>query len=342
MDEKAASILDHLNQSNEQDEEELTMPPTGHLSTLLDLRSIGTDKFLGTTYTGWKLPRTFGGLTFSQALVAACRTVEHPSRVLHSIHSYFISAGSSKDPITYIVKRTRDTKTFSNRKVHAVQGGRLILEVMASFQVHREDAVRKLERQNVPSPWSSDLDRCPPPESCPSLKDRPGGFYMDIPGEWRIVEINAEVPSAKAWIKAEEAPSLGNGYVAHFAASAFFSDILLLPTSFMPFASIEKVSRKNQVQATLCHTMWFHKTFRADDWLLLQMESPIAMGERALCHGKIFNSKGELVVSMAQEGMLRYVDEPAEAMKMVGRQFGHPIYSGETQPYKIRTMNSKI
>eukprot|EP00854_Cymbomonas_tetramitiformis_P017142 gene17142-20384_t len=181
MDEKAASILDHLNQSNEQDEEELTMPPTGHLSTLLDLRSIGTDKFLGTTYTGWKLPRTFGGLTFSQALA---------ERQFYS--------GKADTP---------------NGQVHAVQGGRLILEVMASFQVHREDAVRKLERQNVPSPWSSDLDRCPPPESCPSLKDRPGGFYMDIPGEWRIVEINAEVPSAKAWIKAEEAPSLGNGCV---------------------------------------------------------------------------------------------------------------------------------
>lgn len=302
MEQKAINISDQLNnQSNEQDEEELSMPPADNLPDLLNLRAIGSDKYLGTTYTGWYFARTFGGVTFSQALIAACRTVEDPSRFLYSAHSNFISAGKAKDPIVYKVKRTRDAKTFSNRKVYATQNGRIILEVLVSFQVHREGVERKLERQNLPMP-----SNLPEPTSCASLKNRKQRFFMDVPGEWRVAEMNAEIPRQKMWFKAEETPSLGDGYAEHFAASAFFSDLMLLGTSFLPFVSNEKISRKQLSSATLCHTMWFHKPFRADDWLLFNMECPIAHEERALSTGQFFNSKGELVASMAQEGMVRY------------------------------------
>eukprot|EP00854_Cymbomonas_tetramitiformis_P005612 gene5612-6797_t len=236
MEQKAINISDQLNnQSNEQDEEELSMPPADNLPDLLNLRSIGNDKYLGTTYTGWYFDRTFGGVTFSQALIAACRTVEDPSRFLYSAHSNFISAGKAKDPIVYKVKRTRDAKTFSNRKVH------------------RQGVERKLERQFLPTPRE-----LPEPDSCPSVKNRKQRFFMDVPGEWRVAEMNAE-------------------------------------------------------------------------------ECPIANEERALSTGQFFNSKGELVASMAQEGMVRY-----DAKTNIPKSEGTSMTTKSTTQEGVKNTHAKL
>ncbi|HRW19926.1 MAG TPA: acyl-CoA thioesterase II [Dermatophilaceae bacterium] len=254
--------------------------------------------------------RVFGGQVLAQSLVAAARTVEAiggVERPVHSLHAYFVRPGDADHPIRFLVERSRDGGSFSVRRVQAVQYGKPILSMGVSFQAPADG----LEHQDPMPP-------VPDPEDVPTLQEALGAelderaaqFFAATarPIELRHVEGNVYLSPSKrqvarqsVWIRARA--ELPDDPVIHAAVLAYASDYPLL----------EPVLRRHGIAwgdrrlrpASLDHAMWFHRPVRADQWTLYQMSSPSAQGGRGLGVGRMYAADGTLVVSVAQEGMLR-------------------------------------
>ena len=275
------------------------------LLSILDLERLEENLFRGLSpQVGWQ--RVFGGQVIGQALVAACRTVE--DRTAHSLHAYFLRAGDPSVPIIYEVDRIRDGGSFSTRRVVAVQHGHAIFSMAASFQ--KEEA--GLEHQMA-------MPDVPPPEDLPSEAELTAKFIDKLPepvkAYWeheRPIEIrpadlsryfSAETrdPSQQVWIKATG--DLGDDLALHQCVLAYASDFTLLDTALIAHGRF--VFDPNLMLASLDHAIWFHESFRADDWLLYVQDSPSSGGGRAFCRGTLFTRDGRLVASTAQEGLVR-------------------------------------
>jgi acyl-CoA thioesterase II len=273
---------------------------------LLNLEAIEVNIFRGISPKDrWQ--RVFGGQVLGQALVAAYRTVEE--RVCHSLHAYFIRPGDPKVPILYEVDRARDGKTFSTRRVVAIQHGEQIFNMSVSFQVpetgleHQFDAPKAIgpEGLETEEEWRRRLAH-QLPESVREHFTRPG------PIDVRPVERDDDLlnppktpPHQNVWIKAKgEMPS---ALAMHQCVLAYASDMTLLDTCLLPHG-VSWFSGRLQ-SASLDHAMWFHHPFRVDDWLLYAQDSPSAAGARGFNRGSLFTRDGKLVASVAQEGLIR-------------------------------------
>jgi acyl-CoA thioesterase II len=275
------------------------------LIDLLDLEELEVNLFRGRSPQENR-QRVFGGQVAGQALVAACRTVERGS--VHSLHAYFLRPGDPKVPIVYQVDRIRDGKSFTTRLVVAIQHGKAIFQLSASFQPVEPG----LEHQDAMPP-------APDPESLPTWNERIAPILPKIPPEMRVwltrerpidLRYDGDVaiwsaeprpPSQQVWMRADGA--LPDELALHQVVVAYASDMTLLDTSLLPHG-VAWADDQFQV-ASLDHAMWFHRPFRADEWLLYDLHSPTAAGARGFTLGRIFTRDGKLAVSVAQEGLIR-------------------------------------
>jgi acyl-CoA thioesterase-2 len=251
----------------------------------------------------WKddRPRVFGGQVAGQALVAAGRTVE--GRPVHSLHAYFLRPGDPSIPIVYDVDRIRDGKSFSTRRVVAIQHGEAIFNLQASFHVDETG----FDHQ-VPMP------EAPDPETLPSAAElappAPGRLWARQPIDIRYVDgppwDRAISPTGRqlVWIRADG--TLPDDPVLHTCVVAYASDYTLLGAALVPHG--RSYFHDDLMMASLDHAMWFHRPFRADEWLLYSQASPAASSGRGLAMGGIFRRDGALAVSVVQEGLIRPVD----------------------------------
>lgn len=272
----------------------------------LDLEQLEQNLFRGVSpQVGWQ--RVFGGQVIGQALVAATRTVE-PDRFVHSLHAYFLRPGDPSVPIVYEVDRLRDGKSFTTRRVVAVQHGHAIFAMSASYQGLEEGFAHQVAMPDVPMP-----------ENLPSEKDLKDQ-YMHLAPEnvrryWerdRPIELRAVNPKhyfsreklepvQHVWVRATGA--LPDDPGIHACVLAYASDMTLLDTSL--FAHGRSIFDRDLQLASLDHAMWFHAPFRADDWLLYAQDSPSTAGSRGFNRGSLFTRDGRLVASTAQEGLIR-------------------------------------
>lgn len=277
---------------------------TEEIVRLMALKQIGPDRYLGQSHFMGS-PNVFGGQVLGQSLHAAASTVE--GRRPHSMHALFILPGNHRLPIEYEVERVRDGGSFTTRRVVAFQEGRRIFVMSASFQTSEDG----LSHQK-PAPASVD------PESLPSSlekwKQRAASLkrpFLPVPVDFRAdhaVDIfSGQTRSAdkQMWVRAPL--RLPDQPLVHESLFAYVSDYGLLSTSLQPhgvFLGDERL----QI-ASLDHTIWFHRPFRMDEWLLFSMESPNASGGRGLCFAHVYNREGVLVASCAQEGLIRMRDK---------------------------------
>lgn len=282
------------------------MTPVDQLLSILELEPLevniyrGTNRDLGTG-------RVFGGQVFAQALVAARRTVDAP-REAHSVHAYFLREGDLKAPIVYFVDRPRDGGSFTSRRVTAIQHGEAIFHLSASF--HRQES--GLEHQSV-------MPDVPPPESLSPELDLLRARVGDIPADLRDVltqdrpldlrsvrpvdPLKHEPGEAVRQVWFKTVSPLPDEPILHQAILAYASDYGFLPTALLP----HEVSYRDPrlMIASLDHSLWMHRPFRADDWLLYTNDSPSASGARGFVHGSVFTRDGTLVATVAQEGLIR-------------------------------------
>jgi acyl-CoA thioesterase-2 len=264
------------------------------LIDLLDLEQIEVNIFRGRSPSDWR-QRVFGGQVAGQALVAAGRTVP-ADRPVHSLHAYFIRPGDPAVPIVYTVERVRDGRSFTTRRVSAIQHGKTIFTLSASFH-HPEPGVQHAVA----------MPAVPPAESI----TRPDHeYFVGNPIDLRFVGPPRDDPAGVrvagaehnlVWLRADG--DLPDDPLLHVCLMTYASDLTLL----------DSVLRRHGLSwtdgqtsgASLDHAMWFHRPFRADRWLLYDQESPTAAGARGLARGQVFTEAGELVVSVVQEGLVR-------------------------------------
>ncbi len=275
------------------------------LTSILDLEPLERNLFRGRSPNiGWQ--RVFGGQVIGQALYAACKTVE--GREPHSLHAYFLLAGDPTIPILYEVDRLRDGRSFTTRRVLAIQKGEAIFAMSASFQIPEEGYEHQMPMPDVPMP--EDLpDRDEMRKSVlPNMPPVVRAYYeRERPIEIRPVEFRRYASSEKmeprfnVWIRAMQ--PLPDEPAIHQAVLAYASDLMLLDSSLI--AHGRTVFDKTIQGASLDHALWFHRPFRADDWLLYAQDSPSSSGARGFSRGLVFDRQGRLVASVAQEGLIR-------------------------------------
>ena len=282
------------------------MPPIlADLLKLLELERIEDRIFRGES-RDLGGARVFGGQVLGQALTAASYTVQ--DRRVHSLHAYFLVAGDVNAPIVYEVEIARDGKSFSNRRVVAIQHGQPIFNMTASFQVPEEGLEHAAPMPQVPGPEGLPDVRELPPDVLAKIPEKMQRFLThERPFEFRPVEpIHVVTPPRAApvrhiWLKT--LAKLPDNPDLHRNVLAYVSDYQLVSTATLPHGI--HFAEGNVQLASLDHAMWFHRPFRADEWLLYAMESPNASGGRGLALGKIFTRDGALVASTAQEGVVR-------------------------------------
>jgi acyl-CoA thioesterase-2 len=274
------------------------------LLDLLDLEQIEVNIFRGRS-PDERRQRVFGGQVAGQALVAAGRTVP-ADRPVHSLHAYFIRPGDPSVPIVYSVDRVRDGRSFTTRRVLAIQHGRAIFTLSASFH-HPE-----------PGPEHADpMPEAPPPEAVERTSDRLARLFgevpfqaLDNPIDLRSVgPMSAEAardPSLRParnliWLRVDG--ELPDDPLLHVCLMTYASDLTLLDSVLIRHGLSFLDGRT--AGASLDHAMWFHRPFRADRWLLYVQESPVACAARGLARGQVFTEQGQLVVSVMQEGLIR-------------------------------------
>jgi acyl-CoA thioesterase-2 len=251
-------------------------------------------------------PQVFGGQVLGQAVVAATATAE--DRVVHSLHAYFLRRGDFNAPIVYEVDRAMDGKHFSSRRVVAIQHGRQIFNMSASFQ----SAETGLEHQ-IPVP------EIPPPESLPDVESHYRGMADKLPPallrileqkrpfEFRPVQPpdplrrHKSAPLKHVWFRAVD--KLPDDEGLHRGLLAYVSDFHLLDTALQPHGI--SLTSPRLIIASIDHAMWFHRSVRVDDWLLYAIDSPSASGALGFTRGSVFARDGRLVASAAQEGLIR-------------------------------------
>ena len=283
----------------------------GELLSVLDLERIEHDIFRGRSpERPGNRQRVFGGLVVAQALVAASRTVE--DRVPHSLHCYFILPGDVAHPIVYEVDRVRDGRSFTTRRCTAVQNGRVIFDFFASFQVADQVAGNGLEH-HLPKPDVPDPDDL---RSSAELEAEIGHLMPSGLKHWFLGKQAIEVRPCdlgrydarstprnrqQVWIRASE--RLPDDPALHRAVLAYLSDMTLLDAALSPHG--RTLFEPKLAAASLDHALWFHRPFRADEWLLYAQDSPNMSGSRGLARGLIFDRAGILVATVMQEGLIR-------------------------------------
>ncbi len=273
------------------------------LVNLLDLEPIEVNIFRG-IQPDEERQRVFGGQVASQALMAAGRTVEHGQ--VHSLHSYFLRPGDPMVPILYEVDRIRDGRSFTTRRVVAVQHGRAIFNMACSFHVDERGIEHQFTMPDVPDPETLPTlpERLAPwRDELAEWFERPHPidqrFIGDLP--WKAME--GRDPIQQLWIKADG--KLGDDPLLHSCVATYASDMTLFDTILAPHSI--KWDDPSFMGASLDHYMWFHRSFRADDWLLYDTDSPNAHGARGIARGFLYDQSGRLVVSMVQEGLTRVI-----------------------------------
>ncbi len=296
------------------------MQPVPHslpeLLDLLELERLEVDLYRG-RQPDTALQRVFGGQVAAQALFAACQTVDRDVAV-HSLHSYFLRAGDPAIPIVYDVERIRDGRSFATRRVVARQHGKSIFYLTASYHV---DELGFDHQDSMPS--------VPAPEDCPHM----GDLYRKVTGreddmswerEWAALDVRYAADSRKGgalagpdapartqiWLKA--AGSVPDDAVLNTCVLTYASDLTLLGVSLVPHGLI--IGSRQILPASLDHSMWFHRPFRADQWMLYDQHSPSASGGRGFALGRVFTQDGVLVASVAQEGLIRPMGAARETL----------------------------
>jgi len=300
--------------------EETNQQPLQLMTDVLALEQLEVDMFRGRSPEE-ALQRVFGGQVAGQALVAAGRTVPE-GRPVHSLHAYFLRPGDPALPIVYTVDRIRDGRSFSTRRVVAIQHGRAIFTLSASFHIVEDGA----EHQFM-------MPAAPPPESVPLWQDRLREFGDQVPARWlrpRPVEIryvgdppwamrdSASPPDAATMVWMRAVGALPDDPLLHVCVAAYASDMTLLDSVLL--AQRLAWAEDTVTGASLDHAMWFHAPFRADDWLLYVQEAPATSGARGLARGLIYRRDGRLAVSVVQEGLIR-VHQPGSLNSHVEQRF---------------------
>jgi acyl-CoA thioesterase-2 len=276
------------------------------LIEILDLEQLEVNLFRGRS-PDERRQRIFGGQVAGQALVAAGRTVERGST--HSLHAYFLRPGDPTTPIIYDVDRIRDGRTFTTRRVSAIQHGQAIFHLSASFQPDEPGPEHQMA-----------MPEAPDPETVPNFEERIAKIPTDkLPEDvrsWirreRPIEVRAvgagspfdhtkRPPTQLVWIRARG--KLPDPLLLHQCVVAYASDMTLLDTITLPHGIVWSDGR--YAMASLDHAMWFHRPFRADEWLLYAQDSPVAHGARGFATGRLFTRDGTLVGSVVQEGLIR-------------------------------------
>jgi acyl-CoA thioesterase-2 len=292
------------------------------LLALLDLERIERDIFRGSSRASL-VPRVFGGQVAAQALVAACRTVP-AGRLPHSLHAYFLRPGDPGAHIVYTVDRIRDGRSFTTRRVVAVQHGQPIFHLSASFQGDEEG----MEHQEP-------MPSAPDPETLPTAEEiipRYRELFSDPRVPERLLRARAAVdlryveeppfgrvgrptqPRSQVWFRTNgKLDGELDDPMLHICLATYVSDMTLLDSVLLAHGR-GGWALGDVVGASLDHAMWFHRPFRADEWLLYDQESPTAQSGRGLARGRIFTRDGRLVVSVIQEGVVRAPrEEPVRA-----------------------------
>jgi acyl-CoA thioesterase II len=275
--------------------------------SILDLEQLELNLFRGRSpQTSWQ--RVFGGQVIGQALVAACRTVDVAGRPPHSLHAYFLLAGDPKVPIIYEVDRIRDGKSFTTRRVVAIQHGQAIFTMAASFHRDEPGMTHQAKMPDVPKPEELPSESEIKARVLPLMPDLVRRYYeRERPIELRPVEYGRYLGKVyedgrfHVWIRATGA--LPDEPAIHQCVLAYASDMTLLDAALIPHG--RTVFEKTIMAASLDHALWFHRPFRADDWLLYAQDSPNLSGARGFARGLIFARDGTLVASVAQEGLVR-------------------------------------
>ncbi|MFF3493264.1 acyl-CoA thioesterase [Streptomyces sp. NPDC002795] len=285
--------------------------PTYASRALVDFLSLdpadAPDVFLGRCHAG--VPRqAFGGQVVAQALAAAGRTVE-PDRPAHSLHGYFLRGAKPTEPVAYRVERLRDGRRYSSRRVTATQDGTIVFTLSASFKYPEKD---EPERRPV-------MPDVPPPEEVPDafeqwarhdpVRHREAGHAQVV--SMRVVADPPDQTSANGqsvWFRPHR--PLPDDSLLHFCALTYVSDLTLGSTSALDFETLYPLRRgpSQAVLASVDHALWFHRPFRADDWLLFTQRSPSASDGRGFNTGEFWTRDGELIASVAQETVLRRVE----------------------------------
>lgn len=271
------------------------------LLAVFDLEQIETNLFRGKS-PNTNAQRVFGGQVIGQAMIGACRTVE--GRLPNSLHGYFIRPGDPQVPIIYQVERLREGKSYSTRCVTAIQHGNAIFSIVVSFHAGEESAFDhqdKMPRVRLPELLAGDLPK--QPMYCETTEFIRRYYAIELrPVEiGRYVGQKIEDGRVHTWIKT--AARLRDDPALHMCALAYASDYSLLDAVTARYE--RPLFDKRMMIASLEHAMWFHRPFRADEWLLYAKESPSAQGGRGLVRGLIFKPDGTLVASVAQEGSVR-------------------------------------
>lgn len=280
--------------------------PIEDLLSVLDIERLEVDLFRGRGEGGENSQRIFGGHVIAQALVAAYRTVE--DRLCHSLHAYFIRPGDPKIPVIYEVDRARDGGSFTTRRVIAVQHGKQILNLAASF--HKEE--EGWEHQH-------EMPQTPPPDALLSRADLRAAASAKVPErmrDWFLRPRPIEIREVDGLDMFEPEPSSDYNRLwfrvaaqvdaepwKHHCLMAYASDMSLLGSGNRPHGVSWLSGRV--MGASLDHALWFHGPIRFDEWHLYEMDSPFAGGARSFNRGKIFTADGKLVASVAQEGLMR-------------------------------------
>lgn len=281
------------------------------LLELLELEAVEVNLFRGITRDEPR-PRVFGGLVAAQALRAACLTVEGLDP--HSLHAYFLRPGRTGKPILYMVDRIRDGRSFTTRRVKAVQNGEAIFNMSVSFHKQEQGLTHQDPMPDVPAPdeciswqqWMQPVtDRMPTRLREYMLRERPIDMRPVDPVDWG--NESSTSPDQRFWVRAVD--QLPDGQALHSTVAAFASDMALLGVVMRPHN--RGFWSPDIMAASLDHAMWFHQPFRFDDWLLYDQHTPIAAGARGFARGSLYTAQGTLVASVAQEGLVRTV-EPRE------------------------------
>jgi len=276
------------------------------LQEIIDILSI--ERIEENLYRGknHKTEHVFGGQVLAQAIAAAFRTVD-PGQHLHSIHGYFLRSGDWNVPILYEVERIRDGRSFSTRRVVAIQHGRAIFNMDSSWQKQEAGLRHALPMPDVPPPEGLRGDR----EAYQQvIRERPEvqrfAFRFEAIDSRQVERIlltdeGVHAPYKHTWLRTRE--PLGDDPEIHLGMLAYMSDLDFMSTSMLPHG---RNTMRDSVQgASLDHALWFHRPFRADEWLLFAKESPNAGGARGFVRGHFFNRSGDLVATAAQECLIR-------------------------------------
>lgn len=288
------------------DAPDTNVPIAFKLLNLLDLETLGDDRFRGYSPKSWSR-QVYGGQAVAQALVAATRTVD-PGRHCHSLHAYFVLAGDPTIPIDFTVERVRDGRSFTTRRCVATQNGRTIFTMEASFQIPEPGLAHASTMPEAPDPETLDdigalIERFRDflPEPVERWLKRPRPIDMRFVAPLKMLVPDTAGAGQMIWFRVDG--PLPDDQATHSVLLAYISDMTLLNTALLRHG---RTIFDPQIQvASLDHALWLHGRFRTDEWLLYAQESPMAGHARALARGQIFTRDGRLVASVAQEGLIR-------------------------------------